>query len=283
MNKITFFLIVLLSSCNTGNLTVLANLPKDLYEASGIETSPNSNNIWMLNDGGNKPQLFSLDTKGNIQHILKINAKNNDWEDLTQDKEGNIYIGDFGNNANKRKNLTILKISKDSLKNTNTVDVEHISFHYENQDKFPPKKKQLYYDCEAFFHLNDSLYLFTKSRVKDDFGKTHLYKIPAKKGNHVARLVSSFTTCNELPCWVTSADISFDGKTVVLLSLNAVWTFTNFKNDNFFSGDIAKHDLGFESQKESVCFKDSNTLYITDELVTIHGGNLYEFKLTKNN
>ena len=283
MNKIILFSVILLTSCNTGNLSVIADLPRDLHEASGIETSLKNNDIWMLNDGGNKPQLFNLDSKGNIQHILKINAKNNDWEDLTQDKEGNIYIGDFGNNANKRRNLRILKVSKDSLKNNNSVEVERISFHYENQNKFPPKKEQLYYDCEGFFHFNDSLYLFTKSRVKNDFGKTNLYKIPAKKGNHVATLVSSFTTCNELPCWVTSADISFDEKTVVLLSLNTVWTFTDFKDDNFFSGDVAKHDLGFESQKESVCFKDLNTLYITDELVNIHGGNLYEFNLPKNN
>jgi len=64
----------------------------------------------------------------------------------------------------------------------------------------------------------------------------------------------------------------------------SVWTFTNFKNDDFFSGDVNKYDLGFKSQKESVCFKNSNTLYITDELVITQGGNLYEFNLiTKDN
>jgi sugar lactone lactonase YvrE len=28
------------------------------------------------------------------------NAENNDWEDITKDIHGNIYVGDFGNNDN---------------------------------------------------------------------------------------------------------------------------------------------------------------------------------------
>lgn len=269
--------------CDTGNLTVLVDLPNSLYEVSGIETATNSTSLWMLNDGGNKSELFKVNLDGRIESVLKINAKNRDWEDLTTDSLGNIYIGDFGNNRNKRKNLAILKVSKDSLNRLDKIDVERISFHYEDQQKFPPKKKQLNFDCEAFFHFNDSLYLFTKSRIKNEFGKTKVYKIPAKRGQHEAKLIGSFTTCEELPCWITSADISSDGKTMVLLTLNSVWTFTNFEGDDFFGGTAKSNDLGFVSQKESICFKDSNTVYIADELANGSGGNLYEFNLKIGN
>jgi hypothetical protein len=279
LKKILFLFLITCFNCDTGNLTVLADLPSVLNEVSGIEIDSKRDLIWMLNDSGNASKIYGLDTKGKIIRTLKIHAKNNDWEDLTSDKEGNIYIADFGNNANKRENLAILKVSKDSLDNPKETRIERISFYYPNQKKFPPKKKHLYFDCEAFFYFNNSLYLFTKSRVKDDFGKTNLYKIPAKQGNYEAQFMASFKTCNDVSCWITSADISNDGQQIALLTLDAVWVFSDYKNDKFFNGKVTKHAFDFESQKESVCFKDANTLYITDEKTLGKGGNLYEFKL----
>lgn len=279
MNKCLLSVILLTATCNQDSAKVITDLPKALYEVSGTEIIPHSNLIWMLNDGGNSSKIYGLNEKGTIKKELKIDAKNHDWEDLTSDKEGNLYIGDFGNNANKRKNLTILKVNAKALKGSDKIAVERISFKYSNQKKFPPKKRKLYFDCEAFFHYNDSLYLFTKSRVKDDFGKTHLYKIPAKKGNHVAELVSTFSSCNDLHCWVTSADISDDGKQMVLLTQKSFLVFSNFTSDDFFSGAMKPYDFKYESQKESICFKDENTVFITDERAHGDGGNLYGFKL----
>ena len=82
-----------------------------------------------------------------------------------------------------------------------------------------------------------------------------------------------------MTCWITSADISFDGKKVVLLTSNSVWLFENFEDDNFLEGKATQLPLGFDSQKESICFKTNNTLYITDERSRNFGANLYEFHL----
>ena len=266
-------------SCDTGNLTVVADLPKALKEASGIETTTKSDLIWMLNDGGNPPKLYGINTKGNIKKELDINAKNNDWEDLTTDDEGNLYIGDFGNNANKRKNLVILKVSHSDLKNKKNITAERITFEYENQKKFSPKKEKMHFDCEAFLHYNDSLFLFTKSRANKDFGKTNLYKIPAKKGHHKAQLISSFNTCDEAGCWITSVDINDDTNKIALLTENSVFIFSDFKKNDFFNGKVKRFPFNYNSQKESVCFKNDSTLYITDERTGPKGGNLYEFSL----
>ena len=279
MKKILFCVTLFVLNCNTGNLKVITDLPKTLYEVSGTETTTNSDLIWMLNDSGNKAELLGLNSKGKIIKKLKIKAKNNDWEDLTTDNEGNIYIGDFGNNANKRKKLAVLKVRKDSLSNSEKTEIDRISFYYPNQQKFPPKKSQMYFDCEAFFHFNDSLYLFTKSRVKNHFGKTNLYKIPAKKGHHEAQFIATFKTCDEIPCWITSSDINSNGKLDALLTLDAVWLFTNYTNDNFFNGKAIELPLEHESQKEGICFKNDSTLYITDERSRGKGGNLYELKI----
>jgi hypothetical protein len=279
MNKFLLPLILLFASCDTGNLNKITDLPKSLNEVSGTETTYNSNLIWMLNDSGNTPKIYGLNKKGKIKKELKLKAKNNDWEDLTSDESGNLYIGDFGNNTNERKNLAILKINASSLKDDKKLDVKRISFQYPDQTKFPPKKKKMHFDCEAFFYYNNYFYLFTKSRVKANFGKTNLYRVPVESGNHVAEFIGSFNSCDNSECWITSADISDDGKTVVLLSPKSVFVFTNYTLDNFFSGHVKQYDFDLSSQKEGICFKDNNTLYITDEKAHGAGGNLYKFQL----
>ncbi|MGB5462918.1 MAG: hypothetical protein WBM92_06095 [Aureibaculum sp.] len=260
-------------------MDIVTRLPNVLSEVSAVQTIQNSDLIWMINDGGNPHRLYGVSRKGKIEKELIINAKNEDWEDLTSDDEGNLYIGDFGNNNNKRKDLAILKIKYTDLQKDEEIDVEKIRFYFPDQKKFPPKKKQRYYDTESFFFFNDSLYLFTKSRVLGKYGKTSLYKIPAKEGNHPAEYISSYTFCDLLTCSITSAAISKDKKRIVLLSSDTVLLFTDFKGDDFFSGKSTQLPLDHLSQKEGVCFKNENTLYITDEKAFGTGGKLYEFKL----
>lgn len=280
ISLVTFSFIFFVFSCTTENLKIIADLPYTLKEVSGTEITKNSDMLWMVNDAGNSSILYGLDEKGNILKELKINAKNKDWEELTSDDDGNLYIGDFGNNDNDRKNLAILKIKKEDLDSDEAVDVEKIKFHYPDQKKFPPKKSKQYFDCEALFFLNDSLYFFTKSRVDDNHGKTTLYKVPAKKGNYEAIKIASYTAaCNSITCWTTSADISPDKTKVALLTPNSILIFTDFKDDNFFSGKVTEIEFEFITQKESICFKDNNTFYITDEYTFGLGGNLYKYKL----
>lgn len=274
------FSLLLLSSCtNYGQLEVVADLPGSLRENSGIQMIKNSNLLWALNDGGNKNRIYGLTTKGKIKKVVTINAKNNDWEDLTSDPKGNLYIGDFGNNYNRRKNLAILKVNANDLKNKKNADVERIQFYFPEQKKFPPKKKQSFFDTESFFFFNDSLYLFTRSRVKGDYGKTSLYKIPATKGNHAAEFIADYTGCKKLKCSITSAAMSKDQKKVVLLTSESILLLTDFEDDNFLSGKIVKQSFDHKSQKEGVCFKNDKTIYITDERTPGSGGNLYQFKI----
>ena len=96
---------------------MITTLPYALKEVSGISIDKKSELFWMINDGGNKERLYGVSTDGKIIEEIKVDAKNHDWEDLTKDDKGNIYIGDFGNNQNRRKNLKILKIKKTDLDN----------------------------------------------------------------------------------------------------------------------------------------------------------------------
>lgn len=280
LKKIFFLLSVLclLSCTNFGELKLISNLSKSLEEVSGTEVVSSSKLIWMLNDKGNKSKIYGVSKKGKIVKVIKVNAKNNDWEDLTSDEKGNLYIGDFGNNESRRKNLAILKVNAKDLLSSKKVEVEKIRFYYPNQTNFPPKRKQLFFDAESFFFHKNSFYIFTKSRVKSKFGKTALYKIPATKGNHKAEFISDFNSCDEMNCWITSADISNDGKKVALLSPSSVLIFSDYNKDDFLSGKLTKMPFNYNSQKEGITFKDNNTILITDEKAHGVGGCLYELK-----
>ncbi|MFN5417228.1 MAG: hypothetical protein ACK5B9_09240, partial [Flavobacteriia bacterium] len=107
-----------------------------------------------INDGGNKPILFVLNFKGEIIHEVNIkDAKNKDWEDLTIDDQGNIYIADIGNNLNQRKDLCIYKVNSDSILFKNELSCEEIIFQYEDQTSFPPNKDQFNFDSEAIAYF----------------------------------------------------------------------------------------------------------------------------------
>lgn len=281
MKKIFFlFTVICLLSCtNFGELKLISNLSKSLEEVSATEVVSSSKLIWMLNDRGNKSKIYGVSKKGKIVKVIKVNAKNNDWEDLTSDEKGNLYIGDFGNNESRRKNLAILKVNAKDLLSSKKVEVEKIRFYYPNQTNFPPKRKQLFFDAESFFFHKNSFYIFTKSRVKSKFGKTALYKIPATKGNHKAEFISDFNSCDKMNCWITSADISNDGKKVALLSPSSVLIFSDYNKDDFLSGKLTKMPFNYNSQKEGITFKDNNTILITDEKAHGVGGCLYELKI----
>jgi len=134
---IYFFCLLQVVSCqNHGKLTLITDLPNSLEENSGIQNYP-SNSLWVIEDNGNKDEIYQVNLQGKITKTFKVkNAKNNDWEDLAKDKEGNLYIGDFGNNTNDRKSMTIYKLPNPEKEKGDKVEAEKIEFTYPEQKKF---------------------------------------------------------------------------------------------------------------------------------------------------
>jgi len=263
MNKLVLYLFFVTSSCNTGNLKVIADLPNSLKEASAIEKVVNSNLLWTIEDSGNKNNIYGLDVKGNIIKDIDIeNSSNIDWEDLTSDEKGNLYIGDFGNNIKNRDDFTIYKVSNLDAEETHA---ERINFMLPKQSK--PE------DFEAFFLLKNDFYIFSKENKS-----TKLFKVPNQIGKHTAEFIAEFKLKGKNTN-ITSADISKNGKTIVLLNHDKIWKISNFQEDNFFNGRIEMFKLNHNSQKEGICFKTNSKVYITDEKDKSEGGNLYEFKI----
>ena len=289
-NKFHFFFLLVCLALSTNlssqELIKITRLPSLVDETSGVEEQ-GLNKIWTLNDSGGAAALYLCDTLGNLKRTLKIaNAHNRDWEDLAKDDQGNLYIGDFGNNVNKRKDLTIYKISNPDEIIEDSVTAEIITFSFEDQKKFPPSKKKLNFDCEAMFWKNGFIYLFTKHRTYPS--ATNLYRIPASAGNYIAKKIGAFYTGknsghmkNIHKHWIASADISPDGKRVCLINGEKLWLFYDFNEDNFFDGQCLEIDLGENTQKEAVCFVTNDLLYLTDEYWSRNdiGRNLYKLNL----
>lgn len=266
------------SSAQLLDTQTLCSLGSFAVETSGIENA-DSISYWTHNDGGGRPVLYRFNSSGLLLDTLIIsNVKNIDWEDLARDDSGNIYIGDFGNNFNDRTNLRIIKLNHDSiLYSSGKTSAEIISFKYPDQAALPPSNSNLNFDCEAFIHSGDSLYLFTKNiSTSKNSGYTKQYRIPDTGGSFTADLVDSFYL-NEP---VTSADILGQDTSLVLLTYFSVFLFHGFRSNDFFS--VAPKQFQFRSltQKEAVLFKDSSHLLITDEKVFGTGGKLYLIDLT---
>ena len=282
MTRISGFLaiLILMSCSNYGQLTYITKLPKKLDENSGI-VALEKDRIWVIEDNGNTDELFEVNFEGELLKQLKVtNAQNKDWEDLTKDEEGNLYIADIGNNDNRRKELTIYKVPNPTKISGAKIPAEKIVFTYPEQKAFPPKPKDLKYDAEALIYYEGYLYLFTKNRAKPYKGDALLYKIPARAGNYRAELIGSLDLCDDPNlCSVTAAAISPNAQKLVLLGYGKIWIITDFKEDRFTDGIVTAIDHAATTQLEAVCFLNDSTLLLSDEQSHGSGRNLYSFKL----
>lgn len=234
-------------------ISTIGRLPDVANESSGMAIT-GKGTFWTHNDSGGKPELYEIDSTGKLLSTKVIpNSENTDWEDLAQDEKGNIYIGDFGNNANTRQSLTIYKVPpKDA-------DTEKITFNYKDQKTFPPPKEQLNFDCEAFFYHKENLYLFSKNRSPNNhFVK--LYQLPTQKGHYTITPGDSI----EIRTQVTSADISPDGKTFALLTYGKILIFGIDNGMINFRKPIGCFKL-VRKQAEALIFVNNTDMMITNE------------------
>jgi len=151
-------------------------LPAELSEISGLEKL-NDSTLLAINDGGNDPVLFLLNLSGQIIRQVKVsNAYNTDWEALAID-EKYVYIGDFGNNMNERKDLCIYRVNRQDIATLNEVTAEKMSISYKEQSAFPPMDQERYFDAEAMTFFEGQLWIFTKNSTKPFDGKSFMYMV----------------------------------------------------------------------------------------------------------
>lgn len=246
-------------------------LPLELEEVSGLYFQA-PDKFWWHNDSGAKPKLYLTDKKGKLtQTIFLEKIQNRDWEDLTHDDEGNIYIGDFGNNRNARQDLKIY------IYHPEKKTMDSIAFTYPDQKLFPPPKPERNFDMEGFFWHQGQLHLFSKNRLGDGDYFTKHYTLDAKPGTQEAVLKDKIFLKDRV---VTAAAISPDGKTVALLayvykkrkpipkSKASIFFFRDFEGTDFLKGKMTKRKVPVfivSTQYESLDFLDNKNVLIASE------------------
>ncbi|NUQ26142.1 MAG: hypothetical protein HUU34_19505 [Saprospiraceae bacterium] len=252
-------------------------LPEELREVSGLYyAGPDS--LWWHNDGGDSPRLLLTDNGGKMKKEVMLPAAiNEDWEDLTADKSGFLYIGDFGNNLNTRRDLRVYRF------HPATGMLDSIRYVYPDQREFPPPAARANFDVEAFFWHNDSLHLFTKNRlVKGDYYAKH-YVLPATPGDYTVQLRDSIYLKKRV---VTAAAISPDGNTVALLSYyfrlrfgflpttrTTLWLLSGYQDGAFLQGKVKEKKIRkgpVPSQFETIDFLDNQSVLIASERTPVY-------------
>ena len=158
--------LILFLSVNFSFSQEKCKLPRALNEISGLEKL-NDSVLIAINDSGNSPDIFFINLQGDILKKCRVlNAPNTDWEDLTMDDKGNLFIADVGNNLNERKDLCVIKLNADQAFQADSISVQKIFYSYADQTDFPPKHTGFKYNCEAIYWKDDCLHLITKNESK---------------------------------------------------------------------------------------------------------------------
>lgn len=247
-------------------------LPSQLTEVSGLFVA-DKDTLWWHNDGGHPAELLATNTRGQLCRILPLpQLQNKDWEDIADAPDGTLYIGDFGNNYNNRKDLKIYTYHPE------TQQIDSISFSFPDQGDFPPVPTAWNFDTEAMIFFQDSLHLFSKNTLKDGNYYTKHYVIPARPGTYQATLRDSIYLKNRI---VTGAAISPDGKIMALLSYRlklflgfipltgaSVFYFKDFDSSDFLKGKGYKTKVPafiLSRQYESIDFLSNEKIYVASE------------------
>lgn len=247
-----------------GELTVFESIELSpmLSEISGITFS--GTKVYAINDSGNTREVHILnDDTFEIESSWKIpGTKNIDWEDISY-YNNFLYIGDFGNNFGNRKDLSIYKISIDSL-SCISCKAENIEFNYLMQNTYKLiKYKKHIWDCEAMLVDSRGLWLFSKDW---DDRTCRLYSLD--NNSQTDQKVKAIDSLN-LAYLVTGAYYETSADRIILCGYEGkntfVTVFTNIDRISL-SSDYQTYTIkGLEyAQVESIFVKE-NIMYLASE------------------
>lgn len=216
--------------------------------------------LYTLNDGGNAAELFELDPKsGKILNVHSLSFPNKDWEALSSDSLS-FYIGDFGNNAGSRKDLTIYKVDGESF-----ALQKKMGFYFPEQPKAKAKLHQHDFDVESLLFLDNKLHVFTKQWQSQ---KVSHYLVDPNTDitNSPAQLLETFDS------GFMATDVAFDQGKLYMVGYTKkmevfLSVFTRDSEGKFFSSLPKKYFLGLSSsigQIESIAIHKER-VYLSGE------------------
>lgn len=266
-------LLLLLAACSTTAPPRKLRLPARINEASGLIID--DGRMRWNNDSGDGPHLYTTDLEGKLLRTDTLSAEATDYEGLAEDPEGNIYVGDFGNNFGRRKRLAIYRYDPERMR------TDSIIFRYPGQDgsgRLTPGN----YNCEAMIWAGDSLHLFTKDILFGDRpAVTKHYRLPTRPGSYVAEFVDSLRIPRRV---VTGAAVDRKSNTLYLVAYNyrkllgllptssaSLIELRQYPQGRFLRGQLRRRNIAWAvpTQHEAVAIYDDRYLYVGAEATAI--------------
>lgn len=263
--------------------------PSRMEELSGLAVSRTYPGIvWGHGDSGQPPVLWALDLeRGQLAFppylakkfddgaswpgLTLEGASNIDWEDLTT-LNGWLYLGEFGNNGNARRDLGLWALPEPNPRATERQrPAFFLPFHYPEQQRFPAEA--WVFDAEALFAdpERNALYLITKHRKAGDVRRfipgAKLYRIPLDGAGRASTALTLVDQHEEMTA-VTAAELSPSGAWLAVLTYRTLWLFPRPPaGEQWLSGPAYSRPLPFleTRQAEALSWRDDTTLLLGNE------------------
>ncbi|MGY5847979.1 hypothetical protein ACW6QP_11235 [Salegentibacter sp. HM20] len=254
-----------------------------LSETSGLAYSINNPGmIWAHNDSGHPNVIFLLDANnGKIKARYTIKGSNNiDWEDMeitidSQSGEAYLYVGDIGDNIEKRQNYAIYKFKEPVYQEDHTAtgsvnwdpeDFSIINFQYPDGS----------HDAETLFvdPFTLDVFLVTKRDVRST-----IYVVPFPQN---ASAKNTIYKVGEFPFKNASAGtVSFDGSKVLIKTRQEIFYWTRQEGESIaelLQRIPVKAPYAGEPQGEAICFDPLLNYYtLSEELNNTISPILYKY------
>lgn len=256
---------------------------KKLGEASGIAVSSlNSDVLWIHNDSFSLPELYAIDSNGQLLATVQIEGiENIDWEDLAifeHNSKSYIVIADVGDNYAERESYYLHIVQEPILKELNstiTIRPERtIEFVYEDGAK----------DSEsvAVDPVEKKVLLLSKREEKPILYEMPLFApdeetVTAKKLGDIPPFpnenpdyfsIISLLGYGAMP---TAMDISADGRFVAVLTYTGAYLFERLEGETWLQAMTKQPKrlvMPKMDQAEAIGFSpDGRSLFITSERV----------------
>ena len=238
---------------------------KLIPESSGvIDSRKHPGVFWTHNDSGNGPALFAFNREGKTLGTYTLNVRNNDWEAITADDEGHLYVGDTGNNEHRRDRVLVYRVDEPDPTDSGNGDdkgkqPEMLRVGATWRLGYPAAP----FDAESLFLFKGKGYIISKLLTGKPAG---LYSFDLTNSDEVQTLAHVCDLPIRSP--VTDAAISADGSRLAVMTVTGPYLFQIDGDVTALSKATPKHQLYFDVKDmnmEGICFVEGGVLATTEQ------------------